>query len=111
MRDNVIRMYVSIMANSAECVPVKLSAFRALAYLLKAISSKRFEESIPSERGNAYEMNNEDMRVVYEFITRQLFDSDSLDYSSMDLAKILDKMSLENHEVRADIVMFLFDLY
>jgi hypothetical protein len=88
-------MYVSIIANSAECVPVKLSAFRALVYLLKAISSKRFEENILSERGNAYELNSEDMRIVYEFVTRQLFDSDSLDYSSMDLTKMLDKMSLD----------------
>ena len=51
------------------------------------------------------------MRIVYEFITRQLFDSDSLDYSSMDLTKMLDKMSLDTQEVRTDILRFLFDLY
>lgn len=34
------------------------------------------------------------MRSVYEFVTGQLFNSDSLDYSSMDITRMMDRMSL-----------------
>jgi hypothetical protein len=97
IRSNILRLYVEILANSSENISVKLSAFRALVYLLKIISSKKFEDNIESARVNAFELQNEEMRIVYEFITRHLFDSDSLDYSSMDLTRMLDKMSFETH--------------
>lgn len=51
------------------------------------------------------------MRTVYEFVTVQLFNSDSMDYSSMDLTRMMDKMSLETHEIKAEIIKFLFGLY
>ena len=58
MRLNILRLYVEILANSSENVSVKLSAFRALVYLLKIISSKKFEENIESARVNAFELHN-----------------------------------------------------
>ena len=106
-----MRMYVEILANTSEHVSVKLSAFRALVYMLKMISSKKFEENIESARVNAFELPNDEMRIVYEFISRQLFDSDSLDYSSMDLTRMLERMSFETHEVKAEIIRLLFDLF
>ena len=54
-----MRMYVEILANTSEHVSVKLSAFRALVYMLKMISSKKFEENIESGRVNAFELPND----------------------------------------------------
>ena len=42
-RNKILRMYLEILANTDEHVSVKLSAFRGLTYMLRVISSKKFE--------------------------------------------------------------------
>lgn len=103
-------MYLNILANP-ESISVKLSAFRSLMYMLKIISSKKFEDNIESAKVNAFELSSDDMVLLYEFISKNLFDSDSMDYSSMDLTRMLDRMSFETHEVKAEIIRHLFDLF
>ncbi len=51
------------------------------------------------------------MKIVYEYVTGQLFNTDSLDYSSLDITRMLEKMSLEAHEIKSEIIRLLFGLY
>jgi hypothetical protein len=78
--------------------------------MLKAISSSRFEDD-PSTIANAYELTHEQMKSIYEYVTGQLFNSESFDYSSLDITKMLDKMSLETSEIKGEIIRLLFNLY
>ena len=40
------------------------------------------------------------MQMVYEYVTKQLYNTDSLDYSSLDISVMLQSLSLESHEIK-----------